>query len=563
MRSKRHVLLVLLAGLIAACVQDNEQAGDVRSGTGYRVETLVPGGPLHGINGITFGPDGWLYAGSVAGQTIYRVDVASGVVEVVVPPPAGEADDIAFAPDGTMVWTALLDGEIRALRENGSIDVIASGKALINPIDFTDDGRLFAAQKGFDRLYEFPFDRRLEGAQAPRLVAKKMGDLNSFEITADDQLYGPLSRIGTIARIDIETGQVSPIAENLGKPIAVNLDADGRIWFVDLTSGHLQRIDPGPPDPNRRDPNWGDAKVVATIQPPADNLAVGPDGAIYVSRSAASAIVRVDPDSGEQRIVVPGHFSLVGGLAIMTHQGREALLVADSYGYRIVDTRTGAVTSPYEIVEPGFPGAASDVAINDEFIALTDLVTRPRVFLVDRADYKIVATWPNIDAPCGVVLRDSGDPIVADFATGTLIGLSRKDRSLRDILVDGLDGPVGLAWAGSDAVYVTEVLAGTLARINLDDASKTIIATGLAQPEGLTVLDDGRVAVVEVGAQRLIALDPDSGAVEVLASELPVGEPAARAPAPVHVPSGVAQGADGSLYLTGDRDNSVLKLAVD
>ena len=125
---------------------------------------------------------------------------------------------------------------------------------------------------------------------------------------------------------------------------------------------------------------------------------------------------------------------------IMTHQGREALLVADSYGYRIVDTRTGAVTSPYEIVEPGFPGAASDVAINDEFIALTDLVTRPRVFLVDRADYKIVATWPNIDAPCGVVLRDSGDPIVADFTTGTLIGLSRKDRSLRDILVDGLDG---------------------------------------------------------------------------------------------------------------------------
>jgi len=39
-----------------------------------------------------------------------------------------------------------------------------------------------------------------------------------------------------------------------------------------------------------------------------------------------------------------------------------------------------------------------------------------------------------------------------------------------------------------------------------------------------------------------------------------VGEPAAGAPAPVHVPSGVTQGADGSVYLTGDRDNSVLKL---
>ena len=394
-----------------------------------------------------------------------------------------------------------------------------------------------------------------------------MGDLNSFEITADDQLYGPLSRIGTVARIDIETGRVTPIAENLGKPIALNLDANGRIWVVDLSTGHLRRIDPGTLDSDSNDSHWADAQIVSTIEPPADNVAVGPDGAIYVSRSAASAIVRVDPDSGAQSTVVAGQFSQLGGLAIMTHEGREALLVADSYGYRIVDTRTGAVTSPFDIIEPGFPGASSDVAVNDKFIALTDLVTRPRVFLVDRANYKIVTTWANIDTPCGVVLRDNGDPIVADFATGTLIGLSQKDRTSREILADGLNGPVGLAWAGPAAVYVTETLAGRVARVNLDDGSKIIISAGLAEPEGSTVLTDGRIAVVEVGAQRLIAIDPAidpaRGAVEVLARGLPVGNPVARAPAPVYVPSGVAQGADGSLYLTGDRDNSVLKLVAN
>ena len=131
----------------------------------------------------------------------------------------------------------------------------------------------------------------------------------------------------------------------------------------------------------------------------------------------------------------------------------------------------------------------------------------------------------------------------------------------------GLNGPVGLAWAGPAAVYVTETLAGRVARVNLDDGSKIIISTGLAEPEGLTVLTDGRIAVVEVGAQRLIAIDPAidpaRGAVEVLARGLPVGNPVARAPAPVYVPSGVAQGADGSLYLTGDRDNSILKLVAN
>jgi glucose/arabinose dehydrogenase len=107
---------------------------------------------------------------------------------------------------------------------------------------------------------------------------------------------------------------------------------------------------------------------------------------------------------------------------------------------------------------------------------------------------------------------------------------------------------------------VSEALAGTLVRIKLDDGSKVIIAKGLAQPEGLLLMADGRIAVVEVGQRQLIAVDPATGEGEVLATNLPVGERAAGAPAPVYVPSGVAQGADGSLYLTGDRNNSILKL---
>jgi streptogramin lyase len=493
-----------------------------------------------------------LYVGSVAAQSIYRVDVATGAVDVVVPAPAGEADDIAFAPNGTMVWTALLAGEIRAQRRNGSVYTVAADKALINPLYFTTDGRLFAAQKGFDRLYEFQFGKGSSQTE-PRLVASKMGDINSFEITADDKLYAPLSNIGTVARIDIETGTVTPIAENLGKVIAVNLDSRGQIWAVDLELGHLWRIDP----------DSGDAQIVATTEPPSDNLAIAADDAVYVSRTAASTIVRVDPASGEQSVVVPGNFSLVGGLALMTHRRREVLVVADSYGYRIVDTGTGAVTTTFKLTDVGFPYASSDVAVNDEFLALTDMITRPRVFLVDRSNYQTVATWTKIEAPAGVVLRDNGDPIVADFATGRIIGLSRTDRDLRDILADGLAGPVGLGWAGPDALFVTEHTAGTLLRINLEDGSRTVISNTVSEPEGLTVLADGRVAVVEVGRRRVVAIDPTTGVSEVLAVELPVGTRVARAPESIYVPSGIAEGADGSLYLTSDQDNSVLKILTE
>lgn len=544
----RLIALAVVAGLTVALTS---ACADRNDGV-YRVETLVAGGPLRAPNGITFGPDGRLYVGSVAAQSIYRVDVATGAVDVVVPAPAGEADDIAFAPNGTMVWTALLAGEIRAQRRNGSVYTVAADKALINPVYFTTDGRLFAAQKGFDRLYEFQFGKGSSQTE-PRLVASKMGDINSFEITADDKLYAPLSNIGTVARIDIETGTVTPIAENLGKVIAVNLDSRGQIWAVDLELGHLWRIDP----------DTGDAQIVATTEPPSDNLAIAADDAVYVSRTAASAIVRVDPASGEQSVVVPGNFSLVGGLALMTHRRREVLVVADSYGYRIVDTGTGAVTTTFKLTDVGFPYASSDVAVNDEFLALTDMITRPRVFLVDRSNYQTVATWTKIEAPAGVVLRDNGDPIVADFATGRIIGLSRTDRDLRDILADGLAGPVGLGWAGPDALFVTEHTAGTLLRINLEDGSRTVISNTVSEPEGLTVLADGRVAVVEVGRRRVVAIDPTTGVSEVLAVELPVGTRVARAPESIYVPSGIAEGADGSLYLTSDQDNSVLKILTE
>lgn len=544
----RLIALAVVAGLTVALTS---ACADRNDGV-YRVETLVAGGPLRAPNGITFGPDGRLYVGSVAAQSIYRVDVATGAVDVVVPAPAGEADDIAFAPNGTMVWTALLAGEIRAQRRNGSVYTVAADKALINPLYFTTDGRLFAAQKGFDRLYEFQFGKGSSQTE-PRLVASKMGDINSFEITADDKLYAPLSNIGTVARIDIETGTVTPIAENLGKVIAVNLDSRGQIWAVDLELGHLWRIDP----------DSGDAQIVATTEPPSDNLAIAADDAVYVSRTAASTIVRVDPASGEQSVVVPGNFSLVGGLALMTHRRREVLVVADSYGYRIVDTGTGAVTTTFKLTDVGFPYASSDVAVNDEFLALTDMITRPRVFLVDRSNYQTVATWTKIEAPAGVVLRDNGDPIVADFATGRIIGLSRTDRDLRDILADGLAGPVGLGWAGPDALFVTEHTAGTLLRINLEDGSRTVISNTVSEPEGLTVLADGRVAVVEVGRRRVVAIDPTTGVSEVLAVELPVGTRVARAPESIYVPSGIAEGADGSLYLTSDQDNSVLKILTE
>ena len=78
----------------------------------YNQQFLVPGSWFHGVHGLAFNKDDQLFAGSVIGQTIYRVQVDSGEVDRVIDPPIGMADDIAFADDGTMAWTAFLLGKV-------------------------------------------------------------------------------------------------------------------------------------------------------------------------------------------------------------------------------------------------------------------------------------------------------------------------------------------------------------------------------------------------------------------------------------------------------------------
>jgi streptogramin lyase len=541
-----RLLPCLLIIFLAVACTSNEQA----PAESYSV--LVPGSPLHSPNGLTLGPDGYLYAGSVATQTIFRIDPASGEVTVIVPPPAGEADDIAFGPDGQMVWTALIAGEIRARQPDGAVTILVPGQRLINPIDFSPDGRLFAGQMAIDRLYEFPADGE------PRLVTSKQGNLNSFEITDDGQLFGPLLDKGAVAKIDIETGDVNLIAEGLGKVVAVNLDAKGRVWAIDWVSGDLWRIDPG-----AQDDQWEVPVLVTTLEPPLDNLAVGQDGTVFVTRPAHSAIDRVDPDSGAVQSLVPGELAGPGGLTIIEEDGREVLLVADAHAWRLVDIATGEVTAPTDLTQFGYPNAATHVAANVAYFGFTYAAGRGRVYLVARDDNATAVSWSGLKRPYGIVLRINGDPIVADFDAGTLVGLSQTDRRQRDLLAKDLKGPVGLAWAGPESVYVTEATAGTLLRVNLIDGKHTEIAAGLAQPEGLTIMADGRVAIVEVGRQRLVAIDPADGSLSVLGDKLPVGETRDVAIEPVYLPSGVAQATDGSLYVTGDRNNSVLRVSLD
>jgi sugar lactone lactonase YvrE len=537
-----RVATVVFAAIVSGCTGT---ATTQPAAPAYSVETLVAGSPLHGAKGIRFGPDGGLYVCSIVAQSIFRVNVATGAVTTAVGAPHGECDDVAFAPDGTMAWTAMPSAEIRAQRPGGRPHVVASNLPLVNPLGYTAEGRLYAAQIGIDRFLEID----VTGEQPPRLIARGIGHLNSFDIDADRQLYGPLAGLEKIARIDLASGDITIISEGLGVLSSVKLDSKGQLYAVGWASGNLFRVDA----------DTGATEIITVLDPPLDNLAIGADDMLYVSQPARSAIVKVDPVSGEQTPVVAGKLGVPGGLALTTVDGKETLIVADDFAVRHVDTQTGEVWATVDLAEFMDPANATDVAATQEVVVLSD-VKQSRVYMLDRATGETLHKWKRIDTPYGLVLTDTGDVIVAAFDAGQLIRLSTTDRKAREVITDGLLGPVGVSPAGPDALYITEALAGTLSRVTISTGEKAVIATGLDQPEGLAVLANGHVVVVEAGAGQVTEIDPATGATTVLVGALPIGAVVPETPGPVHVPTGIAAGNDGVLYLSSDVDRSVLKL---
>jgi sugar lactone lactonase YvrE len=530
----RAITLSIVALLLTACASND----------GYRLETLVPGGPLHGAKGISFGPDGGLYVCSVYAQTVYRVDVDTGEVTVAVGPPYGTSDDVAFAPDGTMAWTALPEGKLWVQKPGGEPYVLADKLPLINPVGYTKDGRMYISQIGVDRFMQID----PTGAEAPREVMKGIGHLNSFEITAENQLYGPLAGIGTLARIDLDAETLTPVATELETLSAVELAPDGTIYAIGWDSGRLLRVDEAS----------GEAALVATLTPPLDNLAVNEE-AIYISQPAISRIVRVDPDSGEQTIIVDGNLGVPGGLALTTYEGKEALLIADDYAFRWADPVTGETWATADLAEFMDTSSANDIAANDEVIMLSD-VTRSVIYMVDRKSGDKLVKWRRMGTNYGVTLNADGNPLYAEFEKGQLIQLDRNDRKARTVIAEGLQGPVDIVWADANSVYVSEATGGSIVLIDVTSGNVTRITEGLDQPEGMTLLADGRLAVVEVGAQQVTAINPATGKATVLAAGLPVNAMLPEAPAPVYTPTGIAAAADGTLLVSSDVDHSILKL---
>lgn len=527
------------AGLLAAC----STTPPTRPAAWSAPEVLVKPSSFSGVHGLAVDKQGRLLAGTVAGSQMWEVNRQTGEARVFIPAPEGQSDDIAIGPRGELAWTGFNQGVLR-YRENDKapIRVLAKGLPGMNSLDFDKrNGKLYASQVFLgDALWEI--DRA--GQKPPRLIKKDMGGFNGFEVGPDGWLYGPLWFKHQVVKINPANGDMQVIADGFKIPAAANLDGKGNLWVLDTRGGELVRVELA----------TGRKTVGTKLKPSLDNLAIAPDGTIYVSNMADNSVQAFNPATGELRTLTSGAVAVPTGLKAEGNR----LWVADVFAFREVNLRNGAVTDIFRAWGEGELEYPLAVGMSKARFALASFATNS-VQVVDRATRKTQVMAHGFKVPLDAIPLDDGSVLVLELLTGSIVRASGDKLAERKTVVSGLQAPVQMVLGKDGRVYVTE-LGGKLLRVPTAGGTPVAVAQGLNQPEGLAETPWGTFIVAEVGARRLTEINLADGSRRTVADKLPIGAPAEAGGPPANSPTGVAVGGDGSVYFSSDTNNGIYRI---
>ncbi len=415
----------------------------------------------------------------------------------------------------------------------------------MNPITFSEDGRLFVALDFFgDALYEL--DPEL--SDPPRLIAENLGWLNGFDWGSDGFLYGPIWTKGQVVRVDVDSGEITPVVEGLGVPSAVKFNSAGQLHVLNV-------LDPERGEVLRVDIETGASEVLAQVDTGVDNLAFNSEDRLFVSSAGQGSIIEVLP-GGDIRQVSRGGMIIPGGVTVVPHFGGESVLVADFYSLRKFDGLTGQQRS---VTRQVF-GTSELISMNTVAPHGENLVLSygfgSEVQVWNPKDQVAVETFHDMEVPVDAI-SFQGDLVASLLLTSQVVRVSD-----RTPLASGLAVPSGLA-ASDDDLWVADWALGTVLQIVADGDVLTeprTIAEGLSFPEGLAVALDGSLLVVETGEGRLTRIDPATGEMVVVVDGLALGSPAPAGAPPTWFFSGVAMGPSGAIYVTGDIGNVLYRI---
>ncbi len=522
---KKFYITILSLVILFGCSEGNNS----------KVELFASGAKISGVNGIHFGPDGYLYATSVIGSDISVVDTETKTIIKRYGPEQGVfgPDDIAFNDKGEFYWTTILTGEVAGFNTQGNKIIAANLGPGVNPITFSDDGRLFVAQCFYD---DGLFEVDPLGIKEPRSIKEGLGPycgLNGMDWGPDGRLYGPRWFKNEVVSLDVDTGEMRTEVKGLNVPAAVKFDSNGVLHVLDTAEGKVLKVQDG------------NLLTIANLLTGLDNFAFNDRDEIFVSSYADGSILKVNDDNTEE--ILPGGISHPGGLAVY----KNSLVVADIQSVRAFNIDDKNQEWVLRNIFRASPlGANTSAAALDEQVLLVSWVDNT-VKILDPETGNITKSFEGLNIP--VSAAKFNDSYVVALHGNSSISVLNDDGSL-EILSNEFESPTHVI-PYKNGFLVSDRNKGEIIEVASSGDTKTLVS-GLNSPEGIAVIEDV-IFVYEGDTGEIKSIENKN--ISVIA-KLSAGSPAAS---PMQPPSMVFNGLvahEGYLYATDEMKRSIYKI---
>lgn len=511
-----------------------------QAAAGWKLSRRLPASGLYGANGMQFGLDGRLYVTQAFGSQITAVDITTGALELISPlgGPIVAPDDIAFDSNGNFYATEVMSARVCMRTPAGEVSIVSDGLPAANGITCHEDRVFIDEFRGHGRIFElYPHDDR-----PPRVIADDQRGPNALAVGPDGKLYFPLVPLGEVWRVDIETGEREKVVDGLNGPPAVKFNNNGELIVPQAGSGEVVRIDI----------QTGVKTVIAQVRPGIDNLAISPDNRLFISHFIDGGVAEVATDGSDaERVLVPG--GLVGPWGLSCGENG-ILYIADGLSLATLSAG-GEVGRLGGLLDNSFPGFVRGMAAGAPGELLLTTMTGDLVrYYPDSLSFKHVIR--KLDQAYGSALEANGSVVVTEAGTGSVLRIDPNGQSTA--IATDLLKPCSIAVAEEGSLFVSDLGNGRVSKIDTHGGVSSVVK-GLTQPLAIALRQEA-LLVLDYGTKSLITVNLATQQQQTLASQLPVGNPAGLSRGPMDFAGSLAVDQDGTIYIPGDGEGSVLML---
>ncbi|MGH2497358.1 MAG: NHL repeat-containing protein [Ktedonobacteraceae bacterium] len=158
-------------------------------------------------------------------------------------------DDLAFDPQGRLVFSDFYAGTVSRLNANGSVTLLFSGLAGPEGLVYLSDGTLILAEQRTNRILQIA-----PGTSAPTVLRVLPGTPSSLPCKdgvdgialdpTNNTLILPDSPTGNVYRMSLDGKTLTLLTGGIVRPVGATVDGQGNVYIADECGGAVARITP-------------------------------------------------------------------------------------------------------------------------------------------------------------------------------------------------------------------------------------------------------------------------------------------------------------------------------